>query len=185
MSSIKNRVLLLLVFLIAGCDRQFSLVSKSVDYFFTKNRIKTFCSRSIIELYELSTRINDQKNTKINFFFTANEFTTLNFMEEDIKKIYLNNENSKKDFEYLLSIEEKIKQRLSNGNTLISCINSIQMKKKCKQAEGNDLVDCINQAQRLFTINKILGSEVTQLFPQSYLHQINQEKSNLKSYFQN
>ena len=77
-------------------------------------------------------------------------------MKEEIKKIYSDKKNTKKNFERLLSIEDKIKQKLRNESTLNLCIKSIQTAQKCNRATGATSIDCINKAQRLFTVNKII-----------------------------
>lgn len=185
MNSIKNKLIFTVVFLAASCEKKIDLIDKTVDYFFLKDRIETFCARSIIELYELKIRMKEGNITVNNFFFTPQEISKLEVHKEVIKKIYSSKENSKKQFNELLSVEQEVKKRLKNEKILPSCIKSIQEKNKCKKLEGKDSLSCINLAQRFFTIQEVTKSGITKFFPEEYMQRIYKEKIELRNYFQN
>tara|TARA_B100000925_G_scaffold291726_1_gene281025 strand:+ start:4904 stop:5461 length:558 start_codon:yes stop_codon:yes gene_type:complete len=185
MRNIRNKLILLPLFLLYSCTQTYKAVGEVVDYFFIKDRIKTFCSRSIIELYELKLRADNKTSKKNIFFFTSSELSKLELMSKDITHIYSTKEKSEEDFFKLVEIEKNITNVMSQENLFRSCIEFINSKNKCHQKNGDDSIKCINLAQRFFTLTKISNSEIKELFPDDYIEKVNIEMINLKNYFQN
>lgn len=168
-----------------GCDSSIGITNQAIDYFFIKNRIEIFCSRSVLELYDLSQRIKKEAGIDKDYFFSSSESKKIISLKSDIYNIFSSNQKNKESFKNLIKLEKEVLINLKGAPILNSCIDSIQNNLKCKTYSGNKSIECINYAQRQFTLGTILNSKITAFFPAKYLNSIKNEFTSLKKYFQN